>query len=227
MGDDNDRASSKLREQLAFMGRSVRDFDAGHQEEALRLANAMRTLFHDTVARKTGKPLTQSVLTQLSMTNCTILATPRTKKWADWQDFLAMQLNINSSTPMTFLPRLDLPLVEVSRDTWWQSESVTNRDGTSVSRRRLILNAADKDGGAHVDPKLERFYEELMQGEWGLGITGDMTYNGPPPFEQGVTQYATNGHLALLRVFAHEVLSTAEQFQWGQPQLQSGTTFGP
>jgi hypothetical protein len=224
MGDE--RAPAKLREQLDFMGRSVRDYDAGHENEALRLANAMRMLFHDTVHRKTGKPLSRSLLTQLSMEDSTILATPRTKKWADWQDFLAMQLDINSSTPMRFLPRLDLPLVEVSREAWWQSESVTNRDGTSVSRRRLILNAADTDGGAHVDPKLERFYEEIMQGEWGLGITGDMTYNGPPPFEQGVTQYATNGHFALIRVFAHEVLSTADKFQWAQPQPQSGTTFG-
>ncbi|UXA11799.1 hypothetical protein KXD97_28200 [Mycobacterium sp. SMC-8] len=225
MGED--RPSAKLREQLAFMKRSVRDYDAGHEEEALRLANAMRMLFHDTFSRKTGKPLSQSLLTQLSMEDCTILATPRTKKWADWQDFLAMQLDIRSSTPMRFLPRLDLPLVEVSRETWWQSESVTNRNGTSVSRRRLILNAADTDGGAHVDPKLERFYEELMAGEWGLGITGNMTYDGPPPFEQGVTQYASNGHLALIRVFAHEVLATAERFGWVQPQLQSGTTFGP
>ena len=62
--------------------------------------------------------------------------------------------------------------------------------------------------------KLDRFYEELMKGEWGLGITGDLTYDGPPPFEQGVTHYATNGHLALIRQFAFEVLSTAEKFDW-------------
>ena len=43
-----------------------------------------------------------------------------------------MQLNLNSSTPVRFLPRLDLPLVEVSCEAWWQSESVTNRDGTSA-----------------------------------------------------------------------------------------------
>jgi hypothetical protein len=37
----DDRPSVKLREQLAFMERSVRDFDAGDEEEALRLANAV------------------------------------------------------------------------------------------------------------------------------------------------------------------------------------------
>ena len=73
------RPSAKLREQLDFMGRSVRDYNAEHEAEALRLANAMRMLIHDTVHRKTGKPLSQSLLTQLAMQNCTILATPRTK----------------------------------------------------------------------------------------------------------------------------------------------------
>ena len=203
----------KLREQLAFLERSAEDFDAGHEEEALRLANAMRTLFHDTVSRKTGKPLSISLVTQLSMRDCTMFATPRTNL-ADWRDFLAGKIDLTSSSPSTFIPRLDVQLVEVPLDTWWESDSVTNADGTSVSRRRLILGAAERDGGAHVDPKLDRFYEELMQGEWGLGITGDLTYDGPPPFEQGVTHYPTNGHFALIRQFAFEVLSTAQQFDW-------------
>lgn len=176
----------------------------------------MRTLFRDTVSRKTGKPLSQSLLTQLSMQDCTMAATPRTS-FADWRDFLAMRTDINSPTPVTFIPRLNLQLVEVSREVWWESDSITNADGTSVSRRRLVLGAAEQDGGAHVDPKLDRFYEELMQGEWGLGLTGDLTYNGPPPFEQGVTQYPKNGHLALIRQFAFEVLSTADRFRWSQP----------
>jgi hypothetical protein len=193
------RPRVKLREQLAFIERSVEDFDAGH-EEGLRLANAMRTLFHDTVSRKTGKPLSTSLLTQLSMRDWTMLATPRTNL-ADWRDFLAGKIDLASSRPSTFVPRLDVHLVEVPLETWWQSDSVTNADGTTVSRGRLILGAAERDGGAHVDPKLDRFYEELMQGEWGLGVTGDLTYDGPPPFEQGVMRYPTNGHLALIRQF--------------------------
>ena len=71
-----------------------------------------------------------------------------------------------------------------------------------------------KDGGAHIDPKLDRFYEELTKGEWSLGIEGDRSYDGPPPFEQRVTHYPRNGHLALLRQFAHEVLATAQRFDW-------------
>ena len=146
------------------------------------------------------------------MRESAMLSTPRTNL-ADWRDFLAVRLDLNSPRPSTLVPRLDIKLVEVPFATWWESDSVTNAAGTSVSRRRLVRGAADKDGGAHVDPKVDRFYEELMKGEWSLGITGDMTY-GPPPFEQGVTHYSSNGHLALLRQFAHEVLSTAGHFGW-------------
>ena len=53
-----------------------------------------------------------------------------------------------------------------------------------------------------------------MHADWSLGITGDMTYDGPRPFEQGVTQYPTKAHLALLRQFAYEVLATAQRFNW-------------
>ncbi|MGV0597768.1 hypothetical protein [Mycolicibacterium porcinum] len=153
-----------------------------------------------------------------------MLAKPRTS-FADWRDFLAMRVDINSPTPVTFVPRLNLQLGKVSREAWWEPDSVTNADGTSVSRRRLVLGTAEQDAGAHVGPKPDRFYEELMQGEWGFGLTGDLTYNGPPPFEQGVTQYPKNGHLALIRQFAFEVLSTADRFNWPQPQ--AGTTLPP
>jgi len=79
----------------------------------------MRTLFHDTVSRKTGKPLSQPLLSQLSMLDCTVLTTPRTKL-ADWKDFLAVKTDLPSSSPTTFAPRLDLALIEIPLKTWWE-----------------------------------------------------------------------------------------------------------
>jgi hypothetical protein len=202
-----------MREQLSFLESSAKAFDEGREEEGLRLATVMRVLFHDTFNRKTGKPISISLMTQLAMSDTTMLSTPRTDL-ADWRDFLSVRIDLNSPSPTALIPRLDLQLVEVPLATWWGSDSVTNADGTSVSRRRLICSAANKDGGAHVDPKLDRFYEELMQGAWSLGITGDLTYDGPPPFEQGVTHFPKNGHLALTRQFAFEVLTAAQKFNW-------------
>ena len=207
------RLGGKLREQLGFLDRSARAFDEGHEEEGIRLAQAMRVLFLDTFNKKTGKAVQVSLMTQLAMSGTAMLSTPRTD-FADWRDFLSIRLDLKSENPVTLIPRLDVQLMEVPLATWWESDSVTNADGTSVSRRRLICGAANKDGGAHIDPKLDRFYEELMNGAWSLGITGNMTYDGPPPFEQGVTHFPKNGHLALIRQFAFEVLSTAQKFDW-------------
>lgn len=45
---------------------------------------------------------------------------------------------------------------------------------------------ADKDGGAHVDAKLEGYYKVLCAGEFALGITRNLEYEGAAPFEQRV-----------------------------------------
>jgi hypothetical protein len=200
------RMRAKLREQLGFLERSASHFDIGHEDEALRLATTMRVLFHDT-----GH--STSVLTLVSMRNTTMLSTPRTH-FTDWRCFLNERIDLNATAPVALLPKLGDQFTKVPFASWWDSDSVTNDKGVSVSRRRIVLGAANKDGGAHVDPKLDRFYENLARGKYALGITGNLTYDGPPPFEQGITHYPRNGHLALLRQFAHEVLNTAQQFDW-------------
>jgi len=50
-------------------------------EEGLRLASVMRVLVHDTFNQKTGKPVSISLMTQLTTT----LSTPRTDL-ADWRE---------------------------------------------------------------------------------------------------------------------------------------------
>jgi len=38
----------RLREQLEFVSRSAEAFDEGHKQEAVRIATALRVIFHDT-----------------------------------------------------------------------------------------------------------------------------------------------------------------------------------
>lgn len=170
----------------------------------------MRVLFHDAF-RKDGSPSSISLLTLLSMRVTTMLATPRTK-FADWRCFLSERIDPKSATaPTALLPKLGDTLTKVSFATWWESDSVANDNGVAVSRRRIVLGAANKDGGAHVDPKLDRFYRNLAQGEYAIGITRSPEPPGTPDAEP---VYPKNGHLALLRQFAHEVISTAQEFDW-------------
>jgi len=103
---------------------------------------------------------------------------------------------------------------ELSLTDWWSAEPIFTYQGQKHPRKKIVLSAANKDGGAHVDRKLESYYEFLCGGEYGLGIIGNLTYEGEAPFPQGVAVYADNAHLALIRQFAHEVLASSVYFGW-------------
>ena len=76
---------------------------------------------------------------------------------------------------------------------------------THLTRKDIILAAANKDGGAHMDEKLEPNYERLAAsgalGMYASQITvGDGTRVDLPPLE--------NGHLVYLRQMGYEVLNS-------------------
>jgi hypothetical protein len=117
------------------------------------------------------------------------------------------------------VPLLGDRFIELQLDEWWNNEPVFKHDGVPYSRRMISLSVAEKDGGAHVDEELERYYQVLCAGEYAIGIQGDLQFDGEAPFPQGVTLYPTNAHLALLRQFAHEVLVSSIHYDWLRDRL--------
>jgi hypothetical protein len=136
------------------------------------------------------------------------------KGHGDWRDYLAQQINLSSPQPVSMIPLLGNKFRELSIEDWWRHEPVFIYNSQEYSRRSLILSAANKDGGAHVDDVLEKYYEYLCSGEDTIGIIGNLEYEGDPPFPQGVTIYPKNAHLALIRQFAHETLVSVNHFNW-------------
>lgn len=199
------RTKEKLREQLGFLSRSCAHFDAGHESEALRLATGLRILFHNTRHSR-------SLLVQLGLENGEMLSSSRGH--GNWKDYFAERIDINSPQPVSMRPLLGDKFVRLPVSDWWSSESVFVHEGDSYSRRKIILSAANKDGGAHVDPQLEAYYQILCEGRYASGITGNLEYSGEPPFPQGVTIYPSNAHLALIRQFAHEAIVSIGYFAW-------------
>lgn len=146
-----------------------------------------------------------------------MIGTPRSvdpDSW--WKDFFTMNLDLASATPITVTARTSFTgeFTMQSVEQWWNGEPVFRHEGESYTRKMMVLSMVDKDGGAHVDATLQAFYRALRRGDYGLGITGSLEFDGEAPFEQGVTQYAENGHLALMRLLAHEVLTTANYYKW-------------
>jgi hypothetical protein len=202
---DTVRLTKKLEEQLQFIRRSSEAYDQGAEEEALRIATSLRVIFHQTNS-------STSLITHLGFEGKKMLSSSRGH--GDWKDYLSHEININSSVPIRMRPILGDKFHELSIEDWWKNETVFVHNGTNHSRRKIILSAANKDGGAHVDAGLENYYEFLCAGEYLFGITGNVQYNGPTPFPQGVTIYPMNAHFALIRQFAHEVLASVDHFNW-------------
>lgn len=201
----NLRFVEKLREQIGFVRQSCATFDAGFEAEGLRISTALRVIFH-----QTGK--STSLVTHLGFTSKRMLSSSRGHN--DWRDYLAFVQDLNSPTPIIMKPLLGIKFHEIAMNDWWETETIFKHKEKSYSRKKIVLSMANTDGGAHVDKDLEEYYEELCSGEWGLGITGNLTFDAPAPFPQGVTIYGNNGHLALVRQFAHEFLCTADHHKW-------------
>jgi hypothetical protein len=199
------RFLKKLQEQLGFIQRSCSAFDQGAEDESLRLATALRVIFHNTSN-------SVSLISHLGYSNRTMLSSSRGHR--NWKDYLAAELDFTSSHPVKMIPMLGDEFITLPLTRWWENEPVFVHNGQDYVRRKIILSAANKDGGAHVDAQLEAYYESLCEGKYAVGITSDITYPGAPPFSQGVTIFPKNAHLALIRQFAHEALATVNHFKW-------------
>jgi len=202
---DDQRIDKKFQEQLGFLARSCEMFDNGHEEEALRLATSLRVFLHDTRS-------STSLLSHMGLNGIDVLSTSRGH--GDWQDYLAHEIRPVSPSPVWVRPLLGNEFNAIPKADWWNVESVFSHGGESYTRRVIICSAANKDGGAHVDSKLEEYYEILCAGEYGPSLTVDPKGGGQYPFTTGVPHYAKNAHLGLIRQFAHEFLTTANHNGW-------------
>lgn len=155
-----------LQRQLDFIDRSCDAYDRGYLDEAIRIAQQVRVLVHQT-------PKSTSLLTQLGATKIRLLTTvsPISARTIFFDGISTCYFRgdhegkpsearvgarLGGGPPVQKL----FPL-----DEWWQQPLYVRND-IRVTRKNLVLTAANKDGGAHVDPNLSREYQELNAGLW-------------------------------------------------------------
>lgn len=150
---------NQFRDQLDFLSRSMRDFDAGMESEYRRMAATLRVLLHKS---KSSHPLADQV--GLSETLLPSYAEP-----IDEQNLVSEHSLVGlvvGSAPTVYMPMLDrgwvikrmLPLTE------WKDELVL-RDGLRkyFSRWDIVLAVANQDGGSHSDPAMDEAYYNLSR----------------------------------------------------------------
>lgn len=148
-----------LRKQLAFIKTSTDRILSGDLDEAVRLATAVRVIVHHTRT-------STSILTQLGCSAPLMLATgtPLGPKAIFGESGLTLIKTESSGTHIE--PSFDrIPFKRnVAFNTWW-GERIFLIGGRSLTRKQLILAAANKDGGAHVDD-LPEDYAMFKDGLW-------------------------------------------------------------
>lgn len=181
---------------LSFIARSGDAFDAGHHNEALRIAVSLRVFFHDTVRSTSllthlGKKESVSILSTLEAGYGLDKATGRVcfggPLWIDSSG--QRQPPLGKSTRRDMLSVTD-----------WMTE-VIMCVSQPINRRDVILSAANQDGGAHVDALPSKKTTELIVG------VGTFT-----SVQEGKSEirHLDNHHFPLLRQFAYEVLNSPD-----------------
>jgi hypothetical protein len=200
---DRPRLLDLLYETRQFLNLSARAYDDGYEAESKRIAVSLRVLLHDT-------PQSHSLMHQLGL-----------KASLSWVD-TAERINPNnlivahpglvimratmteSGVEGTYVPPLgDLAPSRLHPpqpfNPWWTNDVMRDGNGTTWSRKDLVLMLANKEGGAHVDPKLTDKYEQLVSHN-GLGWMAGHPDAGEP--------FGGNAVAAAVRQIAFEVEET-------------------
>jgi hypothetical protein len=205
-----DDLEAHLAEQLRFLRESAESFDCGFEGEAKRLAVTLRTLLHDTASSR-------SLLGQLGKKDRLYYDTAMHELPDNLLGHGALVEIFMSPQGSRYVPLLDDPLPDqkptlTAFEDWWNRVVFRTQDCHKLSRRSLVLALANRDGGAHVDPKLDAAYAAISR-ENAMGWTftaGDVTYAIRAP------------ELAAGRQVAHEVIKTFDPQYTKRPELPRG-----
>jgi hypothetical protein len=190
-----------LKRQLGFVERSCQAFDAGFHDEAIRIAQCIRVITHNTKTQT-------SVLAHLNARNITLLSTCLDIA-AKVRQFGGRAVHFNGMGQFDigpqsarYHPKLGPGMFDhaLSVDEWLKETVFILDPDTWVSREGVVLNAADKDGGAHVDAQLTPLYQRLVNsGDLGVFVDG-----------HGSETPITGHHYVALRQMGHELLNSPD-----------------
>jgi hypothetical protein len=191
----NEHVKKGLQRQLQFIATSCAAYDAGQEHESLRVAVALRVIFHDTgsstsILKQLG---VKESIQLLSIAPDIVVQVPADATFAMaypiiFGDFIRPNLEANRAND----------LLGVSQ---WLEQRVMFNKGVWLTRNDIILKAANEDGGAHVDPQPSN-KTQAMKTPW---LIRDVEEEGKRRQEP-----ITDNHFPILRAMGHEVLNSPE-----------------
>jgi len=194
---DGDALYEQLKEQIQFLKVSAQLYDSGMKIEAKRLSTNIRNLVHDT-----DKSI--SLLMSLNKKNVLYYDTSTNynpKNLLSHSGLARHKITAGSIKDSGWVPILDDGLAsikKVSFNEWWDKAVIVDDKRRRFTRKSLVLNLCNTDGGSHIDPKLRQDYADLTRNN-SMGFK--IQINGVEYEEDGI-------HLTSVRQIAHELLKT-------------------
>jgi len=189
-----------FKEQLDFLIRSALAYDDGYESEAKRMAIVLRLLLHDTNS-------STSLLTHLGKKDIQFYDTAN--------DIIQDNPMPQAALVMTKIQfgiegdrKYDAPLDEgppsrytkgkIPFNEWWNKKVIKDMKQRTLTRQKLVTDVCNKDGGAHIDEKLNQVYFDLTRNN-SLGVK----------YTEGDYEEDIEGaELASIRQITHEVLNS-------------------
>jgi hypothetical protein len=184
--------------QIDFLKRSAQSYDKGFEAEAIRLAVAIRILVHDT-------PKSKSLLRQLNKKNILFYDTASDFNLKNIMTHIGLAaIELGGAGGAEYSAHFDdVPPHRLNKKVpfgnWWNKIVIVDKERNQFTRKDLVLFVANKDGGAHIDPSLDKKYAELSRFNsmaWKVIVGGVES-----PFKN-------RPELACIRQITHEVLKT-------------------
>jgi SEC-C motif len=188
--------SELLDEQVSFLISSSAAFDGGFEGEIKRLAVSVRVLVHDTSQSTSLMTLTNRKGAQFFDS-----ADPYDENnLLSHSSLVQIHVGPRGSAPRAHLDDC-IPTRGVDFETWWNGIVLVDDKKNESSRRDIVLSLANKEGGAHVDHKIDEAFNNLRKNNSQGWINVDETGRQVP---------ADDNVPATMRQIAHEILKTLD-----------------
>ena len=207
------RFQTILRQQLEILWRACRSFDRGHESEAISMAGSLRVIFHSS-NRST------SLLRHLNAENIHLQSSCEPNGAPTNAIVYEGGLTFVGGQKSGWKAKLDRAnLTLVTYQEWWNTEIVSVYERVRYSRRTIILDTANKVGGAHVDEIVPRHLELLIDGPWE-----PISFGGA---SAGAQRRNEDLHFQYIRQIAYEVIHSKQILELvaADYQLQSDLQF--
>lgn len=199
----NEELFEELQENIQMLQLSCDNYDAGKKFVSIDIATRLRVMLHDTKQ-------STSLLSHLGYKNIKFLNTAYP---IDPQNLIADYCLVGISyspaeNDLVFLPFLNTSEIKdwVEFNKWWTQPIYRNGSNT-ITRKQLVMQIANKGGGAHSDGTLsETFYNFSKNTDGWRAVIYTKDEEGNEIESDG--DFMGNLHYASLRQIAYEFLES-------------------